>query len=45
MTAETRFCAGKPMDDALEWQWIMLQVPKNGNYDVEFITNNHYCLK
>ena len=45
MTAETRFCAGKPMDAALEWQWIMLQVPKDGNYDVEFITNNHYCLK
>lgn len=43
MTAETRFCAGQ--NAALEWQWIMLRVPKDGNYDVEFITNNHYCLK
>ncbi|MBQ8035835.1 MAG: hypothetical protein IJ268_02475 [Proteobacteria bacterium] len=45
MTAEMRYCAGEPMDAALAWQWIILRVPKGGNYDVEFVTNTHYCLK
>ncbi len=45
LTAFKYYCSTDPMPDALEWQWIMVRVPKDGNYDVKFETNDHFCVK
>ena len=43
-TAYKYYCSTANMVDALEWQWILLRVPKDGKYDVKFETNDHYCV-
>ena len=44
-TAYQAYCASEGMDAAIDWKWIMVKVPKDGNYDVKFETNDHYCVK
>ena len=44
-TAFSAFCNTDNFPAALDWKWILIRVPKDGNYDVKFVTNNHYCPK
>lgn len=39
------YCSTANMVGALEWQWVLLSVPKDGQYDVKFETNDHYCVQ
>lgn len=44
-TTNKFYCITEGGNDALEWKWILLRVPKDGQYDVKFESNDHYCVK